>query len=362
VSPEEAPFVPPLDEAGFTFRQIPELGRRIRIGDDLRAWIALVRLVFMYQPDIVHTHTAKAGVLGRLAALVFNLTRRREKRCAIVHTFHGHVLDQYFGKLTSVAIRLTERILASFTDHIVVISSRQRHDIQTRFRIAAARKIHVIPLGLELDPLLSLKCQKPTIGITFGYVGRFAPVKNLPLLLRAFAQSVESGCIARLVLVGGGELRSQLAQLSVDLGISEYVEFADWQTDLLSIYQKLDAVVLTSRSEGTPVALIEAMACGLPVISTSVGGVPDIVRDGETGLLVPSDDVDQLSAALSKLARDPAFRRQLGNAARADVARRFRSERLISDVHHLYTASIRRKRGKKACENYDTAESGFRSI
>ncbi len=332
---------------------LPELGRRISPWSDARALIRLVRLVFRERPDIVHTHTAKAGTLGRLAALAYNVTRRRRQRCLVVHTFHGHVLTGYFGWSGNLAVRSVERMLAKITDRIVTISVSQQTDIADRFAIASPRKTVVVPLGLELEPFLKLSGPEPDAkrrwsfdadAVVFAYVGRFVPIKGLDALLEAFASAARSSPRLRLLMVGDGELRPFLEAQAKSLGVDTAVRFTGWQSDLPSIYAAADAVVLNSLNEGTPVAAIEAMAAGLPVIATSVGGVPDLVQDGRNGLLVPPRQADRMARAMLALAGDPTLRKRLGTTARLDVRERYAAERLVSEIAELYRNALRVKR------------------
>ena len=214
-----------------------------------------------------------------------------------------------------------------------------------RFRIAPAAKVAVIPLGLELDDLLAMdrpsREWRTELGWTedefvVGFVGRIVPVKDVPTLLHAFAALVASVPQARLLLVGDGECREQMQSVTRSLGLSELVRFAGWQLDLKRVYGAMDVVALTSRNEGTPVALIEALAAGRPVVATMVGGVPDVIQDGDTGLLVPPGDTDALAAALGRMAREPALRGRLAAAGRRSVADRFGRQRLVQDIDALY--------------------------
>jgi glycosyltransferase involved in cell wall biosynthesis len=344
-TPDEGSFEQLIASRGLTSVRLAGLGRRVNPFDDIVAFWSLLSLIFREQPDILHTHTAKAGTLGRLAGWLLNLTRRRHRRCQLVHTFHGHVFSNYFSKVGSFIVRLIERTLARGTDAIVTISNRQRDDIVQRFRIAPAAKVAVIPLGLELDDLLAmdrpLREWRTEIGWTedefvVGFVGRIVPVKDVPTLLHAFAALVASVPQARLLVVGDGECREQMESMTRSLGLSELVRFAGWQLDLKRVYGAMDVVALTSRNEGTPVALIEALAAGRPVVSTMVGGVPDVIQDGDTGLLVPPGDPDALAAALARMAREPALRGRLAAAGRRSVADRFGRQRLVQDIDALY--------------------------
>jgi glycosyltransferase involved in cell wall biosynthesis len=332
---------------------IPELGRRLKPWSDAVALWKLCRLMFRERPDVVHTHTAKAGALGRIAAAAYNLTRPKHRRAVVVHTFHGHVLAGYFGRAANLAVRCTERLLARLTDTVITISERQRTDIVERFAIAPSQKVVVVPLGLELDSLLALPVPReaaadrfgfPAGHILFGYVGRLVPIKDLQTLLDAYAMVAGRGDVG-LIIAGDGDMRAELEKTARRNQIAGHLRFVGWQTDLCAVYRALDVVVLSSLNEGTPVTLIEAMAAGLPAVSTAVGGVPDIVADGETGLLVPPRDPERMARAMMTLAEHPSLRRQLGSTARERVQGRFDAERLISDLASLYDRAIREKRG-----------------
>jgi glycosyltransferase involved in cell wall biosynthesis len=342
-----------IDTLGLRARKIPRLGRRISIWSDAAAFLELTRILFEEQPDVVHTHTAKAGTLGRLAAIAYNATRSRGSRCAVIHTFHGHVFSGYFGSIGSAAARVAERGLARLTDRIITISASQREDICSRYRVAPAAQVDVIELGLDLDGLLGLDggvAARDQFGlnredVVFGYVGRLAPVKNLPVLMRAFHQAAASEPRARLLLVGDGELRLTLEQLAAELGLADRVRFAGWQRDMAPVYRAIDVGVLASLNEGTPVALIEAMAAGKPVIATAVGGVPDVVAHGRSGLVVPAGDERGLAAAMRRLAREAETRAAFGAAARKDVGARFSRERLQAEISRCYERALRERRG-----------------
>jgi glycosyltransferase involved in cell wall biosynthesis len=322
---------------GLPHRYLPALGRRMQPISDLMVVRDLARIMRQLQPDIVHTHMAKAGAVGRLAARAHNLTRPSGSRCVIVHTFHGHVMAGHFGPAASTAVRLAERTLAAVTDRVVAISERQRDDLTRRFRVAPAARTRVVPLGLELDELFELPRPTPRgSGLTVAFVGRLAPVKDIPTLLRAFAAAAPRLPGAALQLIGDGPLRAELQALAASLGIASRVLFAGWRHDLANVYGASDVVVLTSRSEGTPVALIEALAAGRPVIATAVGGVPDVVQHGVSGLLVPAGDPDAFSEALVHLASRPDERVAMGERGRAFVRSRHTAARLVADHDAMY--------------------------
>ena len=350
-TPDEGSFADLAEAAGVCTERVSTLGRRLHAWSDLQAFSRLLRVLWRECPDIVHTHTAKAGALGRLGAALFNLMRRRSRRALVVHTFHGHVFVGYFPRVATWAVRLAERLLGRLTDVIVAISDEQRRELVDVFRIAPAERVVTIPLGLELGALYAINSASPHLrreleieaGATvFGFVGRFVPIKNLSLLLQAFAAAALDNAV--LLLVGDGERRAQLEALARTLRIERAVRFTGWRRDLERIYATIDVVVLTSDNEGTPVALIEGMAAGRPSISTAVGGVPDVVRADVTGLLVRRGDHGAFARAMRALGADPARRAVMGAAARAAVRDRYSSQRLVADMDAMYRARLLLKR------------------
>src|SRR5438552_1042770 len=313
---------------GLTVRRVPELGREISPLDDLRALVSVTRIARAFRPDIVHTHLAKAGTIGRLAA---RLARAR----AVVHTYHGTVFHGYFGRATSRAFIEIERALSHITTRIVAITPGQRRDL-IELGIGDEQKVVEIPLGLELAPFLDapdqaearkrmgLPVDRPIVAI----VARLVPVKDVSLFLRAMAKVAPP---AVGLVVGDGELRSALEAESAALGLANRCRFLGWQKDVAVIYAAADVVALTSRNEGSPVSIIEAMAAGRAVVCTAVGGVPDVVRPG-TGVLVASGDDNAFAAAVAALLSEPARRTELGKAARQAVHPAFDASRLVADV------------------------------
>jgi glycosyltransferase involved in cell wall biosynthesis len=316
---------------------IPELGREI---SPLRDWVTLIKLYRLFRdwrPDIVHTHTAKAGTVGRLAA-------RLARVPVVIHTFHGHVFHDYFGPLQARAFIRIERFLASLSDQIVAVSEGQRRELAA-YGLASLDKIAVVPLGFELDALLkceSLRGQlRRELGISegtplVGIVARLAAIKNHRLFLDAARLVVEAGQEAVFLVVGDGELRAELEAYVAELGLAERVIFTGWRRDLPRIYADLDVVALSSLNEGTPVSLIEAMAAARPVVATRVGGVPDVVFDKESGYLVQSKDTEELARGLLDLLRAPDRAGEMGLAGRAAVHPKYASETLLANVEKLY--------------------------
>jgi glycosyltransferase involved in cell wall biosynthesis len=349
----EASMEPLASEQGVPTIKMSCLGRSMRLLKDAHACFRLVKLMFSERPDIVHTHTSKAGMVGRTAALVFNATRPRRGRCAVIHTFHGHVFEGYFPRLVSALVRRIEQVLALSSDRIVTVSPRQRLDIVQRFRIAPDRKVATIPLGLDLQPLLQLSSAAPDLrqelkidreGVVVGFVGRLVPIKDPETLVRAFARAREIVPNLYLVVAGDGQLRKSLEALSRELGLDRHVRFLGWTDCLACLYATVDICALSSINEGTPVALIEAMAARKAVVATEVGGVPDLIQDGVNGLLVPPRDVGRLAEAIVRLAKTPELRCRMGAAGREYAGANHSAERLVCDVERLYHTILTQKR------------------
>jgi len=356
VGSNEASMEPLAAEHGVQTVRVPHLGRSMRIFRDAQAFFRLVVLMFAERPDIVHTHTSKAGMVGRTAALVFNATRARRSRCVLIHTFHGHLFEGYFPRPVSSLVRWIEQVLALATDRIVTISTCQRFDIVKRFGVARDGKVVTIRLGLDLGPLLNLPAAAPDLrqelgiqsdAVVVGYVGRLVPIKGVDTLVRAFARALKTVPDLYLVVAGDGQARGRLEALSDKLKIRPHVRFMGWTNRLTHFYATVDICALSSVNEGTPVALIEAMAARKAVVATSVGGVPDLVEDGVNGLLVPSANVERLADAIVCLARNPELRCRMGTAGRQYAAAHHSGERLVSDVERLYHSVLAEKRGAR---------------
>ena len=352
----EASLENAAQEAGIRTIKLPSLGRRVSLFADLQALTEVTRLVFSEAPDVIHTHTAKAGTVGRLAAFLFNITRRRSRRCLVVHTYHGHVFEGYFGAAASRAIRTVEQSLALITHRIVTISPAQRHDIVERFRVAPVGRTTTIALGLALEPLMALQPGAPdlrerfalgTNEVVVGFLGRMVPIKDLATLIQAFAIALERIPNMRLLLGGDGPERPFLVQLAERLGIERRVVFPGWVDDLPRFYATLDICALSSINEGTPVAIIEAMAAARPVAASAVGGVVDVVEQDVTGLLVPPRNPRALANALMALSSAPDERRRMGEEGRRR-ATRYTQGRLVDDLERLYQEGLAKVRSEGA--------------
>jgi glycosyltransferase involved in cell wall biosynthesis len=284
--------------------------------------------------------------VGRLAARLAGVP-------LIIHVFHGHVFHSYFGSLKTQIFINVERALARITDRIITISPAQRRDIVDVYRIAPPDRALTVPLGLDLGPFRAARqtCHGrfrarlgvPTETLLVGFVGRLTTVKNPSLFVEAAGRVVQQLPQARFVFVGDGELRRALEEQSEALGLAGRIFFPGWQVDMPAVYADLDLLALTSLNEGTPVTVIEALATGTPVAATAVGGVPDVLEDQETGVLVPSGDAETMARAILKLLRAPDHARALARAGQEDVLERFDLARLVDDMSSLYLALLRGK-------------------
>ena len=330
--PGEGSFEALATHYGARLVLLPSLGPEIDPGADLRSLRALGGIVRSFRPQIVHTHTAKAGALGRLAAV----TATAGRRPLIVHTYHGHVLEGYFGPAVTAGYRAVERGLARYSDRLVGVSEATVDDL-VRLGIASRERFSVIPLGLDLDRFLALEPApaEPDRDTVALYAGRLVPIKRVDLLIRALATARAAGARLRLVVLGDGELRPELERLAGALGVAPHVSFLGYREDVTPYIADADMAVLSSANEGTPVALIEAAAAARPLVGTRVGGVADVVTPS-TGRLAESGDEGGLAAAMAELAADGALRRGLGAAAREHVRARYGADRLLADVDRLY--------------------------
>jgi glycosyltransferase involved in cell wall biosynthesis len=336
------------EELGLHVARVADLSREISPLRDLRSVRALAKLIREERPHILHTHTAKAGAVGRIAALLAGDARPP----IVVHTFHGHVLRGYFDPLRATAFRLLERWLARSTTVLVAVSPQVRDDL-VKLGVAPAEKFAVVRLGIELEkrtatngvdgPEQRRRLGIPTDRFVVGWIGRMASVKRTDDVLLAFKGLRERGVEACLCLVGDGPDREQLEQRAHDLGVMRDTLFLGYQSDVAPFYAAFDTMVLPSANEGTPVSAIEALAAGRPVVATRVGGVPDVVRDGEDGFLVEAGDVEALADRLERLARDPELRARFGAAGRMRVLPRYAVERLVTDVDELYRSLLAAK-------------------
>jgi glycosyltransferase involved in cell wall biosynthesis len=336
------------DELGVEVERLPGLRRDISPVRDVVAVWRLAQVIRRERPAILHTHTAKAGAVGRMAALLAGDARPP----IVVHTFHGHVLRGYFGPLRSFGFRLLERWLARTTTALIAVSPEVRDDL-VALGVAPRERFTVVRLGIELAHRVAdvdgREETRRALGIgpdrfTVGWIGRMTGVKRTGDVLLAFKQLRDRGVDATLCLVGDGPERDHVERRAHELGIMRSTLFLGYQEDVAPFYAAFDAMILPSGNEGTPVSAIESLAAGRPVVATRVGGVPDVVRDGEDGFLVDRGAVDQLADALARLAQDPALRERMGAAGRERVLARYAVDRLVDDVDRLYRALLADRR------------------
>jgi glycosyltransferase involved in cell wall biosynthesis len=348
LSPGEGSMTFVAEELGVPIVTIDQLHRDISLFRDAIAVVRLARLIRAQRPQILHTHTAKAGAIGRLAALLAGDARPP----IVVHTFHGHVLRGYFGPLRAAGFRLLERWLARQATALIAVSPQVRDDL-VALGVAPRESFAVIRLGIRLDERVSANGNererlRSLLGIgadrfTLGWIGRMTGVKRTDDVLLALKGLRERGVDACLCMVGDGPDREQAERRAKELGIVRHCFFLGYQDEVAPFYAAFDAFVLPSGNEGTPVSAIEALAAGRPVVATRVGGVPDVVRDGVDGFLVETGDVEALAERLARLAADPELRARMGEAGRARVPGRFAVERLIDDVDRLYRSLLQAK-------------------
>lgn len=324
---------------------IPQLRRQINPIWDI---VALIKLYFLFQKekfDIVHTHTAKAGALGRIAARLAGVPK-------VIHTPHGHNFYGYFGPGMSKIVILIERFIASFTDKIIVLTELEKRDL-INFKIIPTKKIAVINSGLEIDAYhkidVNISKKKEELQIDsevtlVGMIGRLEPVKGPEYLIAAAKLVAENFPKVKFLIVGDGTLRGKLEADCKKLMISDKCIFTGWREDIPQILSILDILVLPSVNEAVGRILIEAGACGLPVIASNVGGVPGIVKDQETGILVPPKDPPSLAKAIINLLEDKEKRIKMGVAAKNWVDDKFKASKMVESISNLYTEVMKNEK------------------
>jgi glycosyltransferase involved in cell wall biosynthesis len=363
-------------ERGVQPIKISKLSRKLSPAADLKSLWRLIRLFRRERPMILHTHTAKAGTLGRLAAMVTGVPVR-------VHTFHGHVFSGYFSPgLTRIFLAI-ERFLGRHTDCIIAVSSSQRKELVETYRIAPRDKVVTIPLGFDLDRFLGVNGHDGSIraaagcsraAALVGWIGRMTAIKAPAVFLDSAVRIRAALPSVQFVMVGDGELREDCEARIRQAGLHGKVVLAGWKRDLSPVYADLDLLLLTSINEGTPLTLLEAMASGRSFIATNVGGVRDLMigtarrEEGwerfDNGILV-SRDPRRIAEAAQYLLLRPELRREMGRSGREFVRNRYSCNRLAADLEHLY---VRLARKKKCLEegvditpflNQQLSEKGF---
>jgi glycosyltransferase involved in cell wall biosynthesis len=316
---------------------------------DLRALLALMRTMRSERPDIVHTHAAKGGTLGRLAALLVS------RRAVLVHTFHGHSLSRYFLPLQARVYAFIERILARRTQALIAVSEEVRDEL-VELGVAPADRIEVVRLGFDLsnfNPEEDERARRRAklreeLGVAeqervVTLIARLVPIKRVDRFLRV-ARMLGAEENVRFVVVGDGELREELRHSQAARSLGDRLIWMGFRRDVADVCFASDIVVLTSDSEGTPVSLIEAQASGVPVVGTAVGGVGTVVEDGKTGFVVERVHEDHFAAAVADLLSDPERARAMGAAGRERVTATFSLDRLVDDLDGLYRTLLATRR------------------
>jgi glycosyltransferase involved in cell wall biosynthesis len=338
-----------LENYGVKPILLPEMKRIPNFKSDRAAYRKIKQVIEEFQPDIVHTHAAKAGALGRKAA----------KACGvpiIVHTFHGHVFHSYFGTAKTWIYKVIERRLAKISTGIVAISPIQKEELSSIHQICPAHKIKVIPLGFDLmkfhenrDSKRGETRKKWSLNdeeIAVAIIGRLAPIKNHSLFLDVIQTLAQKGIKARYFIVGDGQEKTSIEKRAKELenDFNIRIELTSWIKDIATFNAGMDIICLSSDNEGTPVSLIEAQASGVPVISTDVGGVKDILLEGETGFVVPKNDVKSFSEKLQLLIENKEIRSNMSQNGWNYVRDKFMYTTLVKNMENYYAELIEKSR------------------
>lgn len=322
---------------------VPSLRREVS-ASDIRAVWEVIRILRRERPAILHTHGAKAGGVGRLAAILAG----RSRPPVIVHTFHGHVLEGYFSPLRSTLFTWIERILAKVSTRLIVVSDEVGRAL-IRLKVAEADRIELVRLGFDLEPFVVSDEERRELRESFRselsipldrrvvtFVGRIVPIKRLDRFL-AVAQRLRQREDIHFLIVGDGDLRPQLESSAAARALGDRVTWTGFRRDLPAIYCASDVVAITSDNEGTPVSLIEAQAAGVPAVTTDVGGARDVVEDGVTGRVLDPEDVSGMADAIAEILDDPDLASRFAAAGRTHSLSRFTLARLVRDIDDLYT-------------------------
>lgn len=327
-----------LSQEEITPVLVSQLRREVSLKNDLIAFLKLYRLMSREKPDIIHTHSAKAGALGRVAAKLVGVP-------IIIHTFHGHLFRGYFGSSKTKLVIFIERVLSLISTKIIAVTKSQEEEL-LQYKIAPKRKLVNIPLGLELDAFINLDGGKGKFkselglepsDLLIGSIARLVPVKGHSYLFQAAKKVISAFPNVRFLIVGDGMLRSQLEGLVNGLGIQDNVIFCGFRKDLPRIFADLDILALTSLNEGLPVAVIEAMASQIAVVAYDVGGVKDLIEPGVNGISLPFGEIDGLGESIIYLLKNARERERLGQNGRRKVYPYLHYKRMIRDVENLYT-------------------------
>lgn len=326
-----------LDGKGLQTIFLPAMSRSINPLLDFRTVWQVYREIKRLEPDIVHTHTAKAGFAGRLAAWLAGVP-------IIIHTFHGNNFNAYFGRVMSTVSIVTERFLALLSSRIIAISEQQKQEL-LKYKIASVKKIRIIPLGFELSKLQHKVEDSGTFKAAWGintksyivsFVGRLTAIKNPYEVLNIAKQVTKQRTDVVFVLAGDGELADSLKQEVCKLGLQEHIIFTGFIKDLKPLYADSEILLLTSMNEGTPVSIIEAMANKVLVLASRVGGIPNLITHGESGLLCPAKDTDCFARHILDYLEAPGTYKQMKEKAYSKVTEVYAAQRLENDLKALF--------------------------
>jgi len=344
-----------LNNLGLEAVYIPDMRREINLKADYKAYKHLLKIIREFKPDVVHTHAAKAGILGRLAA-------RRAGVKVIVHTFHGHVFHSYFGKFKTRFFLEIERFLARLSHGIIAISELQKKELCEIYKVCACEKIHIVELGYDLYPFQNdVKKKRADFRnkydvaddvILVGMIGRLVPIKNITLFIDCWKDLVKvNGFKIKAFIIGDGEQRFDLQEHCRKLGLKistpenqdndVNLVFTSWIHQIDWAMAGIDILALTSLNEGTPASLIEAQAAGKPIVSSKVGGIANIVIEGETAFLVEAGDKKAFTQTLQKLIQDADLRDRMKLAGPQFALNRFHYQRLTEDIRTLYNKLLK---------------------
>ena len=332
---------------------MPEMYRELNPFRDYKSYYKIRKLIEEFKPDIVHTHAAKAGAVGRLAASHSGVK-------VIIHTFHGHVFHSYFGAVKTRMFLEIERYLAKRTTKIVTLSQIQKQELSEIYKVAPAEKFEIIPLGFDLRKFEEGQIEKrkkfrteynlDEEEIAIGIVGRLVPIKNHELFLKALKIVSETTTKkVRAFIIGDGEERTKIESLAQSLGLKfnnqnlrekNVLTFTSWIKNIDVSNAGMDIIALTSNNEGTPVSLIEAQASGKPIVSTNVGGIENIVLENETALLSPVGDVNAFAKNLLRLVEEEETRMKFSKKGSDFVRNKFSYQRLCTDMAKLYNSLL----------------------
>lgn len=331
---------------------IKEMVRLPNLKSDREAYRKLKEIIREFKPDIVHTHASKAGALGRRAARACGVP-------IVVHTFHGHVFHSYFGKIKTEIFKTIERRLAKKTDAIIAISDIQKRELSEIHRICKADKIHVIPLGFDLQQFHDKKqferentrlhygIQEDEVAI--GIIGRLAPIKDHSYFLDVMeAVLSRTNKKIKCFIVGDGPERIQIEERVKELNtiFGDAIVLTSWITDIGTFNAGMDIICLTSKNEGTPVSLIEAQAGGVVVVTTDVGGVRDVVKDGETGYIVPRQEKNTFIEKVLELIENEKKRSIMSQNGWNFVKEKFHYHTLVQNMDQLYRSLLEKNKNE----------------